>query len=95
MKYYKDANDSLFGFELDGSQDHLIKDTYTPITQEELEALNARKFQARFDAMDYATKRQAAYPPLTDFADAWVKQDEAALEAYRAACLAVKAKYPK
>lgn len=39
--------------------------------------------------------RRRAYPPIEDFADAWVKQDEAALEEYRQKCLDVKATYPK
>jgi len=39
--------------------------------------------------------RKYAYPPIEDFADAWVKQDEDALEEYRQKCLAVKAAYPK
>ena len=39
--------------------------------------------------------RAKSYPPLTDFVDAWVKQDDVALEAYRQACLDVKLKYPK
>lgn len=39
--------------------------------------------------------RKREYPPIVDFADAWVKQDDAALEEYRQKCLAVKAKYPK
>lgn len=43
----------------------------------------------------YDIHRRRAYPPLADFADAWVKQDEAALEAYRQKCLDVKAQYPK
>lgn len=44
---------------------------------------------------DYICKRRPEYPPMLDFIDAWVKQDEVALEEYRQACLAVKAKYPK
>jgi len=39
--------------------------------------------------------RKKEYPPIEDFADAWVKQDESALEEYRQRCLAVKVKYPK
>ena len=39
--------------------------------------------------------RKRAYPPIEDFVDAWVKQDEAALEEYRQKCLDVKAAYPK
>ena len=43
-------------------------------------------------------KRQAEYPSLGEFADAFVKMqngDASQMEAYVAACLAVKAKYPK
>lgn len=50
---------------------------------------------AEFDLNEVRHQRAAAYPPLADFADAWVKNDSVALEAYRAACQAVKAKYPK
>lgn len=44
---------------------------------------------------DYKVLRKKEYPPIEDFADAWVKQDDAKLEEYRLACLAVKSKYPK
>jgi hypothetical protein len=43
-------------------------------------------------------KRQAEYPSLGEFADAFVKMqngDSSQMEAYVAACMAVKAKYPK
>lgn len=43
----------------------------------------------------YAELRRTAYPFMAEFLDAWVKNDTAALEAYRQKCLAVKAKYPK
>ena len=46
----------------------------------------------------YAQLRAREYPPLADLAEAIVKQPTdggAALDAYRAACLAVTAKYPK
>lgn len=46
-------------------------------------------------ASAYKGKRTAEYPPPADWLDAWVKNDVAGMEAYRAACLAVKAKYPK
>lgn len=95
MKYYKDSNNKIFGFETDGSQDHLKSENLMEITKAEVDVINKQKFQAQLDARDYGTKRQAAYPLIADFADAWVKQDNAALEAYRAACLAVKNQYPK
>jgi hypothetical protein len=43
----------------------------------------------------YAEKRAAEYPPITDYIDGVVKGDQAQIDAYIAACLAVKAKYPK
>ena len=43
----------------------------------------------------YVGKRQAEYPPVTDYLDAIVKDDTAQVNKYIADCLAVKAKYPK
>jgi hypothetical protein len=43
----------------------------------------------------YADKRAAEYPPMADYIDGVVKGDQAQIDAYVAACLAVKAKYPK
>lgn len=51
--------------------------------------------KAKVAAEQYKEKRFHEYPPFAWFLDAWVKNDEAGLEAYRQACLAVKAKYPK
>lgn len=43
----------------------------------------------------YAELRRAEYPPLIDLIDGMVKDDAAQVQAYKDACLAVKAKYPK
>lgn len=53
----------------------------------------------------YTKKREAEYPPMADYLDAQVKlnsgnaeliaEGQAQLDAYIAACLAVKEKYPK
>lgn len=51
--------------------------------------------QAYANSQAYIEKRQAEYPPLTDYLDGVVKGDQAQIDAYIAACLAVKAKYPK
>ena len=40
-------------------------------------------------------KRAAEYPPITDYLDGIVKGDQAQIDAYIAACQAVKTKYPK
>lgn len=43
----------------------------------------------------YRELRAAEYPPMADYLDGIVKDDQAQIDAYIAACLAVKAKYPK
>lgn len=43
----------------------------------------------------YAEKRAAEYPPFTDYIDGVVKCDQAQIDAYIAACQAIKTKYPK
>jgi hypothetical protein len=94
MKAYKDKNGEVFFYEKDGSQDHLIGDkVFVPADQVQA-ALDALT-QKHWDAQDYYRKRIHSYPELGEFVDAWVKNDQAALEEYRQKCLAVKAKYPK
>jgi hypothetical protein len=66
----------------------------TQPTESEISAELAR-LQAEYDATEYQRKRAAEYPPMTDYLDAVVKGDQAQIDAYVAACLAVKAKYPK
>ena len=43
----------------------------------------------------YQRDRAAEYPAITDYIDGVVKGDQAQVQAYIDACLAVKAKYPK
>ncbi len=43
----------------------------------------------------YQRQRAAEYPPMADYLDGVVKGDQAQIQAYVDACLAVKAKYPK
>jgi hypothetical protein len=51
--------------------------------------------QAYIDAHAYIAKRQAEYPPMTDYLDGIAKGDQAQIAKYIADCQAVKAKYPK
>lgn len=78
--------------DVDGTLKNIRIDTpdVTPPTQAEIDYQIA--------LLDCYAKREAAYPPITDMADALAKQatdDGAALAAYQAACMAVKTKYPK
>jgi hypothetical protein len=43
----------------------------------------------------YAENRAREYPPITDYLDGIVKNDQAQIDAYIEACQAVKNKYPK
>ncbi len=45
--------------------------------------------------LTYAEKREREYPPFTEYLDGVVKGDQAQIDTYIQACLAVKAKYPK
>ena len=47
------------------------------------------------DPNAYKAKRQAEYPPMTDYLDGVVKGNQTQIDKYIADCLAVKAKYPK
>jgi hypothetical protein len=51
--------------------------------------------QQYVDDHAYIGKRAAEYPPAADYLDAVVKGDQEQIDAYIAACQAVKTKYPK
>ena len=68
--------------------------TVIEMTEEEIAAEVALQ-AADWDAKPYDEKRAAEYPPMVDYLDGLVKGDQAQIDAYIAACLAVKAKYPK
>jgi len=51
--------------------------------------------EALVAANAYKEQRASEYPPITDYIDGVVKGDQAQIDAYIAACQAVKNKYPK
>ena len=53
------------------------------------------KLQAEYDAQEYARKRKAEYPPMEDYLDAIVKDDDTQKQKYIDDCKAVKEKYSK
>ena len=92
MKYYKDPDtNEVYAYEVGDEP----KQNLVAITDEEAEALRIASQQTSFNALTYAQKRAAEYPPMADYLDGVVKGDQAQIDAYIAACLAVKAKYPK
>jgi anti-sigma factor RsiW len=58
-------------------------------------ATEAARLQAEYDALEYQRLRAPEYPAITDYLDGIAKGDKAQVDAYIAACQAVKAKYPK
>jgi inhibitor of KinA sporulation pathway (predicted exonuclease) len=71
-----------------------------PYTEEEMAAWKTTLFDEAEQLKELAKRqyqydRAAEYPPITDYIDGLVKGDQAQVQAYIDACLAVKAKYPK
>jgi hypothetical protein len=95
MKHYKNENNEVFGFD----EHQEVPVGLVEITKTEADILGVQNYEKKraeeFAKLDYVRQRVHSYPNLGEFVDAWVKGDEAALEAYRQECLAVKAKYPK
>ena len=71
-----------------------IIEKYTAEERATKEAERAER-HAKLKAAKYQYQRAAEYPPMTDYLDGIVKGDQAQVQAYIDACLAVKAKYPK
>ena len=88
--YYKSPNNSVHFLDF-ADYEHLLPVGSVQITDEEAEAIRA----ANAPVLTYAQKRAAEYPPMADYLDGIAKGDQAQVDAYVAACLAVKAKYPK
>lgn len=99
MKHYKDAAGNMYGFAADGSQDKLKPAGLVEITvtqaQQSSAVLNEALRAQQIAEMDYVRQRLHTYPEIGEFLDAWVKNDQTALEEYRQKCLAIKARYPK
>ena len=75
----------------------LINEELVPLTDEEIAAHEQRVAAAAEEEArtGYQRLRAAEYPPMADYLDGIVKGDQAQVQAYIDACLAVKAKYPK
>ena len=85
----------IHAFEEDGSQDFLIQDTMTLISNAEAEEIKQNKIKDNFNKLTYAQKRAMEYPDFKDYLDGIVKNDQDQIQAYIDACKTVKEKYPK
>lgn len=91
MKLFKDANNNIFAYEEDGSQDDLIGDK-TPITQAEADEIRAQVQQAALDKLDYKARRVMEYPSFGDQMDMIFHNG---LDYWKQQIQLVKDKYPK
>jgi hypothetical protein len=76
---------------------HMVDGVKIPFTPEEEAVRDAEEaaWAAEQAANGYKAQRAAEYPNFKDYLDGIVKGDQAQVQAYIDACLAVKAKYPK
>ncbi len=89
MPHYK-APDNSIHFLDSAEYEYMLPAGSVAITDVEAEALKPVP-----PPPTYAELRAAEYPPLLDLIDGLVKDDAAQVQAYKDACLAIKAKYPK
>ena len=84
----------LVGVNSDGVAIESTDPTTFGVTWEQVKT-KQDELQAEYDNNEYQRQRASEYPPITDYLDGVVKGDQAQIDAYIAACQAVKAKYPK
>lgn len=94
MPHYKDIENKLHWLEF-AEFEHYLPKGCVFITDEEANTIRAAEQANEIAALTYAQKRVAEYPPMTDYLDGIAKGNQAQIDAYIAACLVVKAKYPK
>lgn len=90
---------ALYKTDEDGNATDELRDDVEiiPMTEEELAEVKARvaEMEAEQAATQYKQDRAREYPDFRDYLDGVVKGDQSQIDAYIAACQAVKAKYPK
>jgi hypothetical protein len=79
---------------------HTTPEGNIPFTAEEEAERDAEEAQWEIEKSErakiaYKANRASEYPPMADYLDGIVKGDQAQVQAYIDACLAVKTKYPK
>lgn len=94
MPHFKDKENRLYWLD-DGDDPAVWLPQCVQITEEEAAAIKAEQQAAYEASLSYIQKRAAGYPDFRDYLDGIVKGDQAQVQAYIDACLAVKAKYPK
>ena len=79
---------------------HILDDNHVLKTEDGVDFTEQQRYNffesiAEAKAVEYQKQRANEYPPVTDYLDGVVKGNQAQIDAYIAACQAVKTKYPK
>ena len=69
MKHYKDSHNNIYAYESDGSQDHIIPNNYTRITEDEVKQIRDAAFAAGQALQTYSQKREMEYPSIKEQLD--------------------------
>ena len=67
MKHYINKDKEIFGFELDGSQDHLITPDMVEISLEEIQAINQAKEDEYKNSIEFKLLEASQYLGSTDY----------------------------
>lgn len=80
MKHYINKNKQIFGFDLDGSQDHLITEDMVKISLEEIQTINQAKEDEYKSTPEYKTNEANQYLKDTDWANDYKIRHDLGLE---------------
>lgn len=86
MKHYINKNKEIYGFELDGSQDHLITSDMVEISLEEVEAINKAKEDEYKNSIEFKINEAKQFLAKSDkkvLPDYEFKEGDNSLEWYR------------
>jgi len=72
---------------------HYVNGELVDMTTEQIAEFNQLVYEN--SKTEYQRSRASEYPSIVDYIDGVVKGDQAQVQTYIDACLAVKAKYPK
>lgn len=73
----------------------IVSGSDEPVLMTDAEVAELEQLTKELSKSKYKTERAVAYPDFREYLDGVVKGDQAQIQAYIDACLAVKAKYPK
>jgi len=92
MKHYLSPTNEIWAYELDGSQDHLIPNDFTAITDAQADIIREQKKQDYLNSLTYIEKRLSEYP---SFGEQFDKLYHEGFDAWKQSIKTIKDKYPK